>query len=133
MGVDAGVSCCASEVLAISVRDVLAIRIFVALGQPKVNDENAVLGLLRPSDQEVVWLDVPMDNPLVVHLLNPLQLYPYFSPTPILLTIWMAMRRTVLRSNWRLQDWKMSSRLGPSRSITITWNCLFSYAVSVPT
>jgi len=40
--------------------------------------------------------------------------------------------RTVFKSKLRLQDWRRSSREGPSRSITITWNWLLATDESVP-
>ena len=51
----------------------------------------------------------------------------------IALTIWTEICRTVLRSNLRRHSWNKSSRLFPSRSITMTWYILPSSVFSSPT
>ena len=48
----------------------LALGVFVLLGQAKVDDVDVVLGLLVTAHQEIVRLDVTMDDPLFVHFLN---------------------------------------------------------------
>lgn len=62
MCVDGSITCCASEVLVLPVRDVLMCAgITVLFGQAKVNDVHQVTLLAKPH-QEVVRLDVPMDE-----------------------------------------------------------------------
>lgn len=118
VGVDGGVARRASEVLAVLVGDVLALAVFEALGEPEVNDVDLVFSLVRSADQEVVRLNVAVDDPLLVHLLDAHQLNIYrlarsggiFEmeggtwPANSKLTICLAISRTVLRSNYRLQD-----------------------------
>lgn len=65
------------QVLAVLVGDVLALRVFKALGKPEINDVDLVFGLVRSSDEEVVWLDIAVDNSLLVHLLDAHQLNIY--------------------------------------------------------
>ena len=67
MGVDGGVSCGTSEVLAVSERNVLTIRALVALGQSKIDNVDGVFGLLSASNQKVVGFDIPMNDSLFVH------------------------------------------------------------------
>ena len=50
------------------------LRVFVALGKTKINDVDVVLGRLVAADHEVVRLDVTMDDPLLVHFLNAMDL-----------------------------------------------------------
>ena len=69
---DGGVSGRASQVLSVLVGDVLALAIFVALGEPEVDDVDVVAGRLGASNQEVVRLDITVDDPLFMHLLNSL-------------------------------------------------------------
>ena len=70
MCVDGGVACRASQVLVLSVRDVLVrAGITVFLGQAKVNDVHQVALLAEPHE-EVVRLDIPMDEVLGVDVLN---------------------------------------------------------------
>lgn len=76
VGVDTGVPGSSSEVLSLSERDVFAIRVLVALGKTEVDNEDAVLVVLVSAYQEVVRLDVSMDDALLVHLLNALDLQP---------------------------------------------------------
>lgn len=69
---DRGVSGGAGEILAIFVRNMFTLTILVALSETKVNDEDIVSSRLSATDQEVIGLDITMDDPLVVHLLNSL-------------------------------------------------------------
>ena len=71
---DRGVPGGAGQVLALAEGNVLAFRVLVALGQAEIDDVDVVLGRLVASDQEVVGLDVAMDDPLFVHLLNAVDL-----------------------------------------------------------
>ena len=48
--------------------------VFVALGEPKVNNINVVLRLLSSPDQEVVGLNVAMDDSFLVDFLDSLDL-----------------------------------------------------------
>ena len=70
VSVDASVSCCSSEVLALSEGDVLAIRILEALGKPEIDNEDVILVVLRASHEEVIRLDVSVDDSLFMHFLN---------------------------------------------------------------
>ena len=72
MSGDGRVSSRASQVLPVLVRDVLALAIFVALGEAEVNNVDVVTGSLCASNQEVIRLDVSMDDSLFMHLLNSL-------------------------------------------------------------
>jgi len=54
---------------------VLSIRILVALGETEIDDEDVILVLVISSNQKVIWLDISMDNPLFVDLLNSLNLF----------------------------------------------------------
>lgn len=74
MGVEGGISGSTSQVLALSEWDVLVLRVLVALGQTEVDDVDVVLGGFSGSNQEVVWLDISVDNSLLMDLLNALDL-----------------------------------------------------------
>jgi hypothetical protein len=54
---------------------VLSIRILVALGETEIDDEDVVLVLVVSSNQKVIRLNISMDNPLFVDLLNSLNLF----------------------------------------------------------
>jgi hypothetical protein len=69
VGVDGGVAGSSGEVLALAVGDVLAVALDVALGEPEVEDEDLVGGLVE-SDAEVVGLDVAVDEVPVVDVLD---------------------------------------------------------------
>lgn len=62
----------ASQILAITIWNMLAVRGLVVLGEPEVDNVERVLRMLLRTDQEVVWLDVSVDDPLLVALLDPL-------------------------------------------------------------
>ena len=64
---DGGISGCSCQVLSIFVRDVLALTVFVALGQTEIDDVHIVACALSASDQKVVGLDVTMDNSFLMH------------------------------------------------------------------
>jgi hypothetical protein len=97
---------------------VLSIRVLVALSETEVDDVHVVLACVVATDQEIVGLDVSVDDSLLMDFLDTLDL---LNIIDYCVTIWMAMHRTVLRSNLRLHSWNRSSRLLPSKSITITW------------
>ena len=110
MCVDRGVPGGSGKVFAVFVRDVLALAVFITLCQSEVNDVNLIFRLVRSADQEVVRLDVTVDYPLLVHLLDAHQLDIYseqvdgVSEFKFGLTICLAMRSTVFKSKDRLQD-----------------------------
>ena len=70
VSIDGGVPGGTGQVLALTEGDVLALRVFILLGKAKVDDVDVVLGLLVAADEEIVRLDVTMDDPLFVDLLN---------------------------------------------------------------
>ena len=70
MSSDRGVSSSTSQVLTIFIGDVLSLRILKTLSQTEVNDVDCVLGVLRASDEEVIWLDITVNNPLFMHFLD---------------------------------------------------------------
>jgi hypothetical protein len=53
---------------------VLALGVLEALCESEINDVDIVLGLLSCTDQEVVWLDVSVDDSLLVYFLDSLDL-----------------------------------------------------------
>ena len=72
VGVNARVSGSPSQVFPLSERNVLPLRILVAFGQTEINNEYAVLILLCAPNEEVVWLNISVDDPLFMGLLNSL-------------------------------------------------------------
>jgi hypothetical protein len=74
MSVDARISRGPSQILSFSKRNVLPFRVLITLCQSEVYDEYTVLGMLRASDHEVIWLDVSVDDALFMDLLDPLYL-----------------------------------------------------------
>lgn len=70
VSIDGGVSSGTSQVLAILVGNMFTFRVLVALGEAEVNNVNGVLGLLCSADQKVIWFDVAVDDPLLMHLLD---------------------------------------------------------------
>ena len=91
------------------------LRILVSLSETEVDYVDDMLVLASP-DQEIVWLQIPMKEPVLMYELQSLKLYSY----KFKLTIWIASIRTVLRLNYLLQYSKRSSSEGPRRSMTIT-------------
>lgn len=67
---DGSVTRRARQILAVLVRDVLSIGVLVALGQSEINDVDVIACSIRPSNQEVVRLDITMDDALFVHFFN---------------------------------------------------------------
>ena len=51
-----------------------ALAVFKALSESEVNDVDLVFGLVRSPNQKIVRLDVTVNYPLLVHLLNAHQL-----------------------------------------------------------
>lgn len=72
--VDRGVASGARQVLALAERNVLAVRVFVALRETEVDDVNIVLVRVGAANEEVVRLDVSVDDALLVDLLDALDL-----------------------------------------------------------
>ena len=50
----------------------LSFRVLVALGKSKIYDIDIVLCVLTASNQEIIWLDVAMDDPLFMYFLDTL-------------------------------------------------------------
>ncbi len=62
MSIYRGIPSRSSEVLPVSVRDVLAsLRVSESLGKPEVDNVHVVL-LLADTNQEVVWLDISVQE-----------------------------------------------------------------------
>ena len=70
MGGYGGVSSGSCQILAVLVRDVLALRVLEALSQSKIDDKYLVFGAFSAADQKVVWLDVAMYDAFLMDLLN---------------------------------------------------------------
>ena len=77
MGVDRGVAGSTRQVLSVSEGNVLALRVFVALSESKVDNVDIVFGTLIASNQEVVRFDVSMDDSFFVNFLNSVNLNEY--------------------------------------------------------
>lgn len=69
MGVDGGIAGCSSEVLTLSVGNVLSISLDVSLGQAEVDQKNFVRGLVK-SHTEVIRFDVSVKEVPVVDVLD---------------------------------------------------------------
>ena len=69
---DRGVSGGTGKVLTIFVRNMFTLTILVALSETEIDDVDIVTGGLGASDQKVIRLDITMDDPLLVHLLDSL-------------------------------------------------------------
>jgi len=123
VGVDAHVTRRSRERLAFPVRDVLLrLGVTVLLGHAEVDNVDNVGALrARAADEEVVGLDVPVDEVLLVDGLDPRQLHRIsvvHNASSATHTICFATMTTVLMENFLLQWSNKSSRLGPSRSMT---------------
>jgi len=70
MRVNTGIAGSSSQILALPVRNVLTIRVFETLSQAEINHEDNVLSVVRRSNQEVIWFDVSVDDPLFVDFLD---------------------------------------------------------------
>lgn len=75
VSVDTRVPSSPCQVLTFSEGDVLAVRVLVALGETEVDDIDVVLICVVAAYEEIVRLDVSVDNALLVHLLNSLNLF----------------------------------------------------------
>lgn len=77
MGADASVTSCTCQILTFSEGNMLAIGVSIALGKTEINYEDAVFIALLASNQEIIWFDVSMDDPLLMDFLNTLDLLYY--------------------------------------------------------
>ena len=66
------ISSCSGQIFAIFVWDMLALTILIALGQAEIYDVDIVSARFCATNQEIVWLDIPMDDPLLVYFLDAL-------------------------------------------------------------
>lgn len=73
--VDASVSGSACQVFALTEGNVLSIGILVALGETEIDDEDVIFVLVVSTNQKVIWLNISVDDPLFVDLLNSLNLF----------------------------------------------------------
>ena len=69
------VSGSACQVFTLTERNVLSIGILVPLGQTEIDNEDVIFVLVVSPNQEVIRLNISMDNPLFVDLLNSLNLF----------------------------------------------------------
>jgi hypothetical protein len=72
MSVDTGIPSSTRQTLSISERNVLSVRVSVALSQSKIDNVDVVLLLFAVADKEVVWLDIPMNNSFGMNRLDTL-------------------------------------------------------------
>ena len=70
MGGDRGISGGSCQVLSLLEWDVLSFTVFVAFGKTKINDVDVVTSSVCASNEEIIWLDITMDDSLLVNLLN---------------------------------------------------------------
>ena len=75
VSVDGGIPRRAGKILALTERDVLSFGVLVALGEAEVDDVDVIFRSFAAANQEVVWLDVAMDDSLLVHLLDAADLF----------------------------------------------------------
>lgn len=72
VSVHGGVAGSTSQVLAVAERDVLTVGRLETLGKTEVDDVHSVLCLVVAANQEVIWLNVTMDDALLVNNLDAL-------------------------------------------------------------
>ena len=70
MGGDGSVSCRTSQVLSILVGNVLSLTVLVALRETKINNIDIIPRVLGCTNQEVIWLDIPMDDAFLMNFLD---------------------------------------------------------------
>jgi hypothetical protein len=73
--VNACVSGSACQVFTLAERNVLSIGILITLGETEIDNEDVIFVLVVSPNQEVIRLNISMDNPLFVDLLNSLNLF----------------------------------------------------------
>ncbi len=115
VSVNTRIPCCSGERLAVFIRNMLpSLGISESLRETKVNYIHQML-LLADADQEIVWLYISvyyMPRMKKFYSWQLLTCKSYF-------TIWSANIKTVFRLNLRPQKENKSSKLGPSKSITM--------------
>ena len=75
MGVDGGVSGRAREVFTVPVWNMLPVTVLVALGEAEVDDVDGIPVLLTCPNEEVIRLDIPVDDSLIMNLLQSFYLH----------------------------------------------------------
>ena len=75
MGVDARISGSPCQVLSLAERNMLTVRVLVALRQPEVDDVHVVLVGVVPSNQEIIRFNISVNNAFFVYFLNSLNLF----------------------------------------------------------
>ena len=72
MGIERSVTCSSSQILALSVWDVLSVWTTIELSKTEVNNIDEVLRLVVSTNQEVIRFDVSVDYALFMDLLDTL-------------------------------------------------------------
>jgi hypothetical protein len=72
MSIDRSVPGSSCQILAVSKRNVLAVRALVTLSETKVDDVNGILSLIVTSNQKVIGLDISMDYAFFMHYFDSL-------------------------------------------------------------
>ena len=75
MRVNASISGSACQVFTLAEGDMFAVGILVALGKTEIDDEDVIFVLIISSNQKVIRLNISMNDPLFVNLLNSLNLF----------------------------------------------------------
>jgi len=70
VGVHARISCCPDHPLVLDVWDVFSVFTTIIFSKSEVDDVKVLPGLPQPDD-EILWLDVPVDDILLVEHLHP--------------------------------------------------------------
>lgn len=74
MGIQRCISCGSRQILALTEGNMLTLRVLIAFSKAEIDDVHVVLcGFVGP-DQEVIGLDITVDNPLLMNLLDALNL-----------------------------------------------------------
>lgn len=111
MGVNACISGGTSEVLTLTIGDVSSVRVSIALCQAKVDNIYTIFSGITSSNQEVVWLNIPMNNAFFMHFFNSLDLYAnlttevMFLPFEFQRAIQFSGRTVSCMPEISLQDW----------------------------
>ena len=72
MGINTSVPCSSCKIFTISEGNVLANGTLVTFSETKIDDINGIFSSFCTSNQKVVWLDVSMDNSLLMDDLDSL-------------------------------------------------------------